>query len=176
MLTDIFGKIFKGERIMRIVIEGLILSLLLYLTCAIWIRNGAVNMVFLYSKEVQERVISKGMTTAEKIRKSGNLFKTFGLIFYFGYAMICVYAINGTRGFLPSFIELVAILMIMGVFDRIFIDTIWVGHTKAWIIPGTEDLMPYITVKNHITKWVMTLIGYPLVSAILCGIMALILK
>lgn len=90
--------------------------------------------------------------------------------------MICVYAINGTRGFLSSFIELVLILMIMGVFDRIFIDTIWVGHTKAWMIPGTEDLMPYITVKNHITKWIMTLIGYPLVSAILCGIMALILK
>ena len=22
----------------------------------------------------------------------------------------------------------------------------WVGHTKAWIIPGTEDLRPYIPV------------------------------
>ncbi len=24
----------------------------------------------------------------------------------------------------------------------------WVGHTKEWIIPGTEDLMPYITAKD----------------------------
>lgn len=60
---------------MRIVIEGLILSLILYLTCAIWIRNGAVNMVFLYSKEVQERVIAKGMTTAEKNTQVGKPFQ-----------------------------------------------------------------------------------------------------
>lgn len=48
---------------MKIFIEGLILSLLLYLTCAVGIRNGAVNMVFLYSKAVQERVIASGITT-----------------------------------------------------------------------------------------------------------------
>ena len=24
----------------------------------------------------------------------------------------------------------------------------WVGHTDAWIIPGTEDLKPYITAKD----------------------------
>lgn len=35
-----------------------------------------------------------------------------------------------------------AILLIVGVFDRLYIDWYWVGRTKAWIIPGTEDLMP----------------------------------
>lgn len=35
-----------------------------------------------------------------------------------------------------------AILLIMGVFDRLYIDWHWVGRTKVWIIPGTEDLMP----------------------------------
>lgn len=161
---------------MRIVIEGLILSLILYLSCAIGIRNGAVNLVFLYSKEVQDRAVANGMTTNEKIRKSAKLFKTFGLIVYFGYTLICVFAVNGTRGFLPSFIEFVSILLIMGVFDRIFIDLIWVGHTKAWIIPGTEDLMPYITVKDHIFKWIATIIIYPAIAGVICGIMALILK
>ena len=34
--------------------------------------------------------------------------------------------------------------MIEGLFDRFFIDWFWVGKTKAWLIPGTEDLMPYI--------------------------------
>ncbi|MBQ9685890.1 MAG: hypothetical protein IJV41_04975 [Oscillospiraceae bacterium] len=28
-------------------------------------------------------------------------------------------------------------------FDRVFIGRYRVGHTKAWIIPGTEGLMPY---------------------------------
>ena len=35
-----------------------------------------------------------------------------------------------------------AILLIVGVFDLLYIDWYWVGRTKAWIIPGTEDLMP----------------------------------
>ena len=30
-----------------------------------------------------------------------------------------------------------AILLIVGVFDRLYIDWYWVGRTKAWIIPGT---------------------------------------
>ena len=32
--------------------------------------------------------------------------------------------------------------------DRLLIDEYWVGHTHAWIIPGTEDLRPYITAKD----------------------------
>lgn len=43
-----------------------------------------------------------------------------------------------------------AIFMIGNIFDRLFIDEFWVGHTKAWLIPGTEDLMPYIPVKVKI--------------------------
>ena len=54
------------------------------------------------------------------------------------------YDINGARGFWNGFWQMLVILMISGLFDRIFIDWWWVGHTKAWIIPGTEDLRPYI--------------------------------
>ena len=59
-------------------------------------------------------------------------------------------------------------------FDRLFIDWYWVGHTKAWLIPGTEDLMPYIPKKALIKTWFKTLIGYPLVAVILSGILQLI--
>lgn len=44
--------------------------------------------------------------------------------------------------------------MIANLFDRFFIDEWWVGHTKAWLIPGTEDLRPYNPAKTKITKWV----------------------
>ena len=49
-----------------------------------------------------------------------------------------------------------AIWLIMGVLDRLYIDWYWVGRTKAWIIPGTEDLMPCIPAKVHLLKWVYT--------------------
>lgn len=40
----------------------------------------------------------------------------------------------------------------------------------AWIIPGTEDLLPYIPKKAWIKKWAATIIGYPVLAAILSGI------
>ena len=49
----------------------------------------------------------------------------------------------------------------------------WVGKTKAWIIPGTEDLIPYIYGKSLISKWVVTLVGYPVIAAVLSLIMSL---
>ena len=63
--------------------------------------------------------------------------------------------------------------MIVGVFDRLFIDWYWVGKTKAWYIPGTEELMPYVPKKTHVRKWIGTVIGYPLLAAILSAIMSL---
>ena len=34
------------------------------------------------------------------------------------------------------------LIMMEGLFDRLFIDWYWGGKTKAWIIEGTEDLIP----------------------------------
>ena len=66
------------------------------------------------------------------------------------------------------------ILWIAGLFDRFFIDWYWVGHTKAWIIPKTEDLQPYIPLKVLLRKWLGTIFVYPMFSAIIAGIMTLI--
>ena len=55
--------------------------------------------------------------------------------------------------------------MAEGLFDRFFIDWYWVGHTKAWTIPGTEDLKLYIPRKTLIVKWGITIIGNPLIAA-----------
>ena len=65
------------------------------------------------------------------------------------------------------------IYMIGNLFDRLFIDEWWVGNTKAWIIPGTEDLRPYIPVKTKIVKWSGS-IGYAIAAAIIAGIFQLI--
>ena len=54
---------------LKLVLEGLGLGFLLYLICAIGIRNGAVGMVHLYDQKVQERVVQLGLSTAEEIRK-----------------------------------------------------------------------------------------------------------
>ena len=161
---------------LKLLAEGLGLGFLLYLICAVGIRNGAVGMVHLYSQAVQERVVSLGLTTAEAIRKRSVRFRRLCLPGYLVYVLLCVYGINGARGFWPGFWQSFVILSIMNLIDRFLIDDYWVGHTGAWIIPGTEDLMPYITAKDKKQKWIMGTLGMAFLAAVLSGIMALILK
>ena len=87
----------------KLIAEGLGLGFLLYLICGIGIRNGAVGMVHLYDKKVQERVVELGLTTAQQIRKRSVLFRSLCLPGYLMYVLICVYRINGTRGFFAGF-------------------------------------------------------------------------
>ncbi len=161
---------------LKLVLEGLGLGFLLYLICAIGIRNGAVGMVHLYDQKVQERVVQLGLSTADEIRKRSVLFRSLCLPGYMIYVLICVYVINGARGFFEGFWQGFVILFIMNLIDRFLIDEYWVGHTKVWIIPGTEDLRPYITAKDKKKKWIMGTAGMALLAAILSGIMALMLK
>ena len=44
------------------------------------------------------------------------------------------YGVNGVTDFTGGFIQMTIILVIMGLFDKFFIDWYWVGRTKAWII------------------------------------------
>ena len=161
---------------LKLVLEGLGLGFLLYLICAIGIRNGAVGMVHLYDQKVQERVVQLGLSTADEIRKRSVLFRSLCLPGYLIYVLICVYVINGARGFFEGFWQGFVILFIMNLIDRFLIDDYWVGHTKAWIIPGTEDLRPYITAKDKKKKWIIGTAGMALLAAVLSEVMALILK
>lgn len=68
------------------------------------------------------------------------------------------------------------ILSVMNLIDRFLIDEYWVGHTKAWIIPRTEDLRPYITASDKKKKWIMGTVGMAVIAAGLSGIMCMILR
>jgi hypothetical protein len=160
----------------KIIIEGIFLGALLALFCAVGIRNGAVNMVFLYHQDVQDRCVKNGLITQEKIKQNRTLFKSLGIPLYFIFVLVSTYAVNGARGFWPGFWQIFAILSIMNLIDRLFIDEYWVGHTKAWEILGTEDMKPYINTKDKIGKWLMGTVGFAILSAVLSGIMALILR
>ena len=162
--------------VIKLIVEGLGLGALLVLICAVGIKNGAVGMVHLYDPKVQDRVIQLGVTTREAIRRRGVRFRSLCLPAYIVYVLVCVYAINGARGFLPGFWQGFVILSIMNLIDRFLIDEYWVGHTNAWIIPGTEDLRPYITAADKKNKWIMGTLGMAVIAAVLSGIMCLILK
>ena len=160
----------------KLLLEGLGLGFLLYLICAIGIRHGAVGMVHLYSEAVQKRTVELGLTSSDEIRKRSLAFKGLCIPGYLVYVLVCVYAINGARGFFQGFWQMLVILSIMNLIDRILIDGYWVGHTKAWDIPGTEDLKPYISPADKKRKWIMGTVGMAAISAALSGIMCLIIR
>ena len=162
--------------IVKVIIEGLGLGALLYIVCTIGIRNGAIGMVHLYSDAVKKKVVELGLTTQDSIKKRSILFKALCVPGYLIYVLVSVYAINGTRGFWDGFWQMLVILSIMNLIDRILIDGYWVGHTSAWDIPGTEDLKPYITKADKTKKWITGTVGMAIISAVLSGIMSLILK
>ena len=152
-----------------VIMEGIILSFWLLLICVVGIANGPVGLVCFYEKDVQERVIGLGLTTKEKIKKATLRVMLAMYLPELTLVPAAVYLLNGARGFREGFIQMTAVYMIAVLFDRIFIDIYWVGHTKAWEIPGTEDLKPYIPVKVQVGKWLGCLIMFPLMAAAIAG-------
>ena len=166
----------KQIKKMMIVLEGIAAAFVVLVCLVAGIADGAHNMAFFYEKDVQNRVEELGLITKTKIQEKAKKFFLFGILPYFVIVISFVYAVNKARGFWDPFWQMSAILLIEGIFDRLFIDWYWVNHTKAWEIPGTEDLKPYINKKAWITKWLGTLIGFPLIVAIISSIMSLIIK
>ena len=168
-------KILKElEENMIVVFEGIVMCFILLMYCVVGIRNGAVGLVCLYEDDVQNRVVELGLVTKKQIKKQFIISTIILFVPLFTLVPYMVYGVNGVTDFTEGFIQMTIILMILGFFDRFFIDWYWVGHTKAWLIPGTEDLQPYIPLKMLIIKWLGTLVGYPLIALLIAKVMTFI--
>ena len=159
---------------MLLFIEGIVMCFVLLIVCVVGIANGPVGLVLLYEDDVQQRVVELGLTTKENIRRNFIVCCIVLFVPLFVLPPLMVYGINGATGFWDGFWQMSIILWIQGLFDRLFIDWYWVGKTKAWDIPGTEDLKPYIPGKVILRKWISTIVLNPLIASIVAGIMELL--
>lgn len=158
-----------------VVIEGIVLCFVLLLICVINIQNGPVGGVHYYEQPVKERVIELGLITEKEMQKNRRISGMFLMAALIILAPWMVFAVNGARTFRDGFVQLTAMYLVLGIFDRVFIDWYWVGHTRAWIIPGTEDLLPYIHRETWIKKIVLTVVLYPLLAALLSWLVTALL-
>ena len=90
---------------------------------------------------------------------------------FFILVTLIVYYINEAKEFNDIFVQILLIMYIMGLFDRFFVDWYWVEHTKAWDIPNTEELKPYIPKRMKIMKWLGTIVGFAIIALIIALIM-----
>jgi hypothetical protein len=162
---------------MIVLFEGIVMCFVLLLVCVVGIANdGPVGLVTFYEKDVQRRVVELGLVSEEQIRRQTIAAGMAVLLPMMVLVPLMVFGVNGAQGFWSSFRQMTVISLIAGLFDRLFIDWWWVEHTNAWVIPGTEDLRPYIHKRTLVNKWVGTLIAFPVYYALLAWIIVSVLE
>lgn len=155
-------------------IESIVMCFALLIVCVVGIADGPVGLVVLYEDDVQQRVVELGYTSKAKIKRAFVLACIGMFVPMVILPPLMVYGINGAEGFLDGFWQMSVVLVASGLFDRFFIDWYWVGKTKAWDIPGTDDLKPYIPGKVLVRKWLATLIMNPAIAALIAAFMLLL--
>ena len=81
---------------------------------------------------------------------------------------------NGIHDFWPAYWQALLFLEVMNWYDGFVIDRLWVGHSKLWIIPGTEDI-PFVQTWRQVLKkrGILTLI-WVAGAAVVAGLVVLI--
>ena len=58
---------------------------------------------------------------------------------------------NGVNAFRHAYLQALLFLEIMNWYDGIVIDRLWVGHSRFWVIPGTEEI-PFVQTWPQVLK------------------------
>ena len=138
------------------------------------VRDGAINEIYFYPKPVQERAVAIGLTDWTTIRRKKRRFMIPFLLILLVALLFIIGLWNGVSDFKTAYWQTLLFLEIMNWFDGIVIDRLWVGHSKIWIIPGTEDL-PFVQTWPQVLKkrgllTVIWIVGAALVAGLVMAI------
>ena len=157
------------------------IALQLILFCALFtlmvkigVRNNALNGLYFYPKPVQEKVYELGLTDRKTVEKKR---KRFMIAFFAVMAVALVLIIrvwNGIQSFWAAYLQALIFLEVMNWYDGIVIDRLWVGHSRFWVIPGTEEI-PFVQTWQQVLKkrGILTLIWIA-GAAVIAGIVVLL--
>lgn len=134
----------------------LVLQIILYLLLftgmvAFAVRGGAVNGLFFYPKPVQERAFAIGLADRTVMGKRRKRFMVLFYLVMLGALLLIIGCWNGVRDFKTAYWQALLFLEVMNWYDGIVIDKLWVGHSKFWILPGTEDI-PFVQTWKQVLK------------------------
>ena len=134
-----------------IIIQLILYCLLFTAMVRIAVRGGAVNGLYFYPKPVQERAFAIGLTDRETVKQKRKRFMTaFYLVML--TAMIFIIAVwNQISDFKSAYLQALLFLEVMNIYDGIVIDKLWVGHSRFWILAGTEDI-PFVQTWGQVLK------------------------
>ena len=134
------------------------IALQLILFCALFtlmvklaVGSNALNALFFYPQPVQERVYALKLTDRETVARRRTRFMIPFFLVMLAALLGIIRLWNGVRAFGPAYLQALLFLEVMNWYDGIVIDRLWVGHSRLWIIPGTEDI-PFVQTWPQVLK------------------------
>ena len=158
----------------------LLLQLILF--CALFtlmvklaVGKSALNGLYFYPKPVQEKVFELGLTDRESVARKRKRFMIPFFLVMLSALVLIIGVWNDVRSFWPAYWQALLFLEVMNWYDGVVIDRLWVGHSRFWIIPGTEEI-PFVQTWPQVLKKrsVLTLI-WIVGAAVVAGIVVLLL-
>ena len=113
--------------------------------------GGAINGLYFYPKAVQERAFEIDLTDIETVRRKRKHFMTAFYIVMLTALVLIIAVWNHVKGFKTAYLQALLFLEVMNIYDGIVIDRLWVGHSKFWILKGTEDI-PFVQTWAQVLK------------------------
>ena len=157
-----------------IVLQLVLFCALFTMMVKIGVGNNALNGLYFYPKPVQEKVYELGLTDRETVTKKRKSFMT-AFFAVMAVALVLIIRVwNGIQGFWAAYLHALIFLEIMNWYDGIVIDRLWVGHSRFWVISGTEEI-PFVKPWPQVLKkrGILTLIWIA-GAAIIAGIVVLL--
>lgn len=115
------------------------------------VRGGAINGLYFYPKTVQERAIDIGLTTQDTVSRKRRRFMVLFYIVMLAALLLIIVFWNKVTDYKTAYLQSLLFLEVMNWYDGIVIDKVWVGHSKFWVLPGTEDI-PFVQTWGQVLK------------------------
>ena len=140
----------------------------------IGVGNNALNGLYFYPKPVQERAFAIGLADRAAVAKKRKRFMIPFFLVLTASLLLIIGLWNGVRTFGKAYWQALLFLEVMNWYDGIVIDRLWVGHSKFWVIPGTEGV-PFVQTWKQVLKkrGILTLI-WIVGAALVAGIVILL--
>lgn len=157
-----------------IIFQLVLYCLLFTLMVKLAVRNNAINALYFYPKPVQERAFALELADRTAVKRNRTIFMTAFYVVMLTALVLIIGLWNGVSDFTTAYWQAVLFLEVMNWYDGIVIDRLWVGHSKLWIIKGTEDI-PYVqTWRQVLKKRLFLTLVWIVGGAVVAGIIVLI--
>ena len=157
-----------------IVLQLILFCALFTMMVKLAVGSSALNGLYFYPMPVQEKVYALGLTVRETVARKRKRFMIPFFLVMLSALVLIIGLWNGVRRFWPAYWQALLFLEVMNWYDGIVIDRLWVGHSRFWIIPGTEEI-PFVQTWPQVMKkrGILTLI-WIVGAAVVAGIVVLL--